>query len=104
VFSSDDFLVPGLPDEIVLHHVWPRIRRDFEHVARTSVLLDPVKEIMKNLIHLSHVSKRWRCLVTNSTYWPTIRILIEDPPMSVGVPPRYFRHHVRNLPPIVAFS
>src|SRR5450759_4351528 len=69
VFSSDDFLVLGLLDEIVLYHVWPRIWRDFKHVARTSVLLDPVKEIMNNLIHLSQVSKQWRCLVTNSAYW-----------------------------------
>jgi len=97
-------LLPGLPDEVVLQHIWPRLRKDFEHVH--DVPLETLNTIMVNICQLAGASKKWRSLVTNSASWAAIRMarqgghLLGSPRMTA----RYFRHQLRHLPPIDAFS
>ena len=105
IFIREDLLIPGLPDDIVLNHIWPRIRKDLEEEGRTSQV-PPLRNFICGVCHLSVTSKSWRCLLTNSAIWAPIRILGRHGNMfgHFNMKARYFRHHIRNLPPIDSFS
>ena len=97
-------LLPGLPDEVVLNHIWPRIRKDFEHVH--DLPLAALRNLMRNICKLAGTSKKWRAVVTHSASWAAIRMLMQGGHLlgSGDLKAKYFRHQLRHLPPIDAYS
>lgn len=104
MLSSDIEILPGLPNDLVLNHIWPRLRKDIENVVDVS--LDDVPSRMKDQCSIAGTSKYWRCLITMCASWTAIKLLQQGGQIfgSRIIMARYYRRHLRHLPPIDAFS
>ena len=68
--------LPGLPDEIVENHIWPRLQTQFRGLTKYS--LAEKGEILETFRALRCVSPRWNHLVTFSYEWAVYRMVQWD--------------------------
>lgn len=75
-WGTAEGFIPGLPDDIVEEHIWPRLQKQFRRLSTYS--LAEKGEIVEALRALRCVSRRWNDLVAFSYEWAVYRMVQWD--------------------------
>lgn len=99
-------LIPGLPDDLVELHIWPRIRAMLEDVVLLEVSDTPrVKTICLTVRSVAHINRKWRHLITNSIVWAALISAVTFCRRRwASLNTFFFRDSVRAFPPIDVWS
>jgi len=74
--SSCQPYIPGIPDEIVQNHIWPRVQKSFTGISDCQ---QAQKEaILSTLFSLRLLNKRWKHLLDFSYEWAVYRMVRRD--------------------------